>query len=49
VHQAAAQAHTPTLRDAILRHAGEATEVTRRFGKLKPKDQEALLQFLRSL
>ena len=38
-----------TLRDAILRHAGEATEVTRRFGKLKPKDQEALLQFLRSL
>lgn len=38
-----------TLRDSILRHAGEATEVTRRFGKLKPKDQEALLQFLRSL
>ncbi len=38
-----------TLRDAILRHAGEAEEVTRRFGKLKPKDQEALLQFLRSL
>ncbi len=40
---------TVTLRDAILRHAGEAAEVTRRFGKLKPKDQEALLQFLRSL
>ena len=38
-----------TLRDAILRHAGEAAEVTRRFGKLKTKDQEALLQFLRSL
>ena len=38
-----------TLRDAILRHAGEAEEVTRRFGKLKLKDQEALLQFLRSL
>ena len=38
-----------TLRDAILRHAGEAAEVTRRFGKLKPQDQEALLQFLRSL
>ncbi|HKW26797.1 MAG TPA: di-heme oxidoredictase family protein [Terriglobales bacterium] len=38
-----------TLRDAVLRHAGEAEEVTRRFGKLKPKDQEALLQFLRSL
>jgi CxxC motif-containing protein (DUF1111 family) len=40
---------TVTLRDAILRHGGEASEVTRRFGKLKPKDQEALLQFLRSL
>ncbi len=40
---------TVTLRDAILRHAGEAAEVTRRFGKLKPKDQETLLQFLRSL
>ena len=38
-----------TLRDAILRHAGEAAEVTRRFGKLSRKDQEALLQFLRSL
>ena len=38
-----------TLRDAILRHAGEAAEVTRRFGKLSHKDQEALLQFLRSL
>jgi CxxC motif-containing protein (DUF1111 family) len=40
---------TLTLHDAILRHAGEATEVTRRFGKLSHKDQEALLQFLRSL
>jgi CxxC motif-containing protein (DUF1111 family) len=38
-----------TLRDAILRHAGEATQVTHRFGKLSRKDQEALLQFLRSL
>jgi CxxC motif-containing protein (DUF1111 family) len=38
-----------TLRDAILRHAGEAAEVTRRFGKLSRQDQEALLQFLRSL
>lgn len=38
-----------TLRDAILRHAGEAAEVTRRFGKLSRKDQEDILQFLRSL
>lgn len=40
---------TLTLHDAILRHAGEAAEVTRRFGKLSHKDEEALLQFLRSL
>lgn len=38
-----------TLRDAILRHAGEAAQATHRFGKLSRKDQEALLQFLRSL
>jgi CxxC motif-containing protein (DUF1111 family) len=38
-----------TLRDAILRHGGEAAEVTRRFGKLSRKDQEDILQFLRSL
>jgi CxxC motif-containing protein (DUF1111 family) len=38
-----------TLRDAILRHLGEAEEVTERFRKLKRNDQEALLEFLRSL
>jgi len=38
-----------TLRDAILRHLGEAEEVTERFRKLKHNDQEALLEFLRSL
>jgi CxxC motif-containing protein (DUF1111 family) len=38
-----------TFRDAILRHRGEAEHVTRQFSKLKPKDQEALFDFLRSL
>jgi CxxC motif-containing protein (DUF1111 family) len=38
-----------TLRDAILRHAGEADQATRAFRRLAAKDQEALLEFLRSL
>ncbi len=38
-----------TLRDAILRHLGEASHVTERFKKLKRNDQEALIEFLRSL
>src|SRR5262249_43667836 len=38
-----------TFRDAILRHAGEASEVTGRFQKLSPADQEAVVEFLRSL
>ncbi len=38
-----------TFRDAILRHRGEATDVTKRFEKLKKGDQEALIEFLRSL
>src|ERR1700693_3228303 len=38
-----------TLRDAILRHLGEAGQVTERFRKLKRNDQEALIDFLRSL
>ena len=38
-----------TLREAILRHQGEAADETRRFQSLSPQDQEALLQFLRSL
>jgi CxxC motif-containing protein (DUF1111 family) len=38
-----------TLRDAILRHLGEAGQVTERFRKLKRDDQEALIEFLRSL
>jgi CxxC motif-containing protein (DUF1111 family) len=38
-----------TFRDAILRHAGEADQTTRAFRRLAMKDQEALLEFLRSL
>lgn len=40
---------TVTLRDAILRHAGEATQSTRSFRKLAAADQLALLEFLKSL
>jgi CxxC motif-containing protein (DUF1111 family) len=40
---------TVTLRDAIVRHAGEAEEATRAFRKLGTKDQDAILEFLRSL
>jgi CxxC motif-containing protein (DUF1111 family) len=38
-----------TLRDAILRHGGEAAHVTEKFEKLKLAEKEALLEFLRSL
>jgi CxxC motif-containing protein (DUF1111 family) len=38
-----------TLRDAILRHRGEAREESERFQRLGKRDQEALLEFLRSL
>ena len=38
-----------TLRDAILRHRGEASAVTARFRALTPGAQDALLEFLRSL
>jgi CxxC motif-containing protein (DUF1111 family) len=38
-----------TLPDAILRHRGEAEEVTERFQKLSRKDREALIEFLKSL
>ena len=38
-----------TLSDAILRHRGEADQASRGFRKLAPKDQEAILEFLRSL
>jgi CxxC motif-containing protein (DUF1111 family) len=38
-----------TLRDAILRHHGEATHIIQRFEKLKGEDQEAIIEFLMSL
>jgi CxxC motif-containing protein (DUF1111 family) len=38
-----------TFRDAIRRHAGEATHVTQQFEKLKKEDQEAIIVFLESL
>jgi len=38
-----------TLHDAITRHSGEATHVTKQFEKLKKNDQEAIVDFLKSL
>jgi len=38
-----------TLRDAIARHRGEASHVIQQFEKLKREDQEAIIEFLRSL
>lgn len=42
-------AGSSTLRGAILRHRGEASEVTQNFGKLEPEDQNAIVDFLKSL
>src|SRR5207247_1710051 len=38
-----------TLRDAIVRHRGEASDVSNRFGRLTLSDQEAIIEFLKSL
>ena len=38
-----------TLRDAVLRHGGEAGDVNHRFQRLSQSDQEAILEFLSSL
>ena len=38
-----------TLRDAILRHHGEASHVRHEFERLKKPDQEAITEFLKSL
>jgi CxxC motif-containing protein (DUF1111 family) len=40
---------TVTLLDAIRRHRGEASDVTLRFTRLPQAEQNALLEFLRSL
>ncbi|HXY14529.1 MAG TPA: di-heme oxidoredictase family protein [Terriglobales bacterium] len=38
-----------TFRDAITRHAGEASHSNQQFEKLKRDDQEAIIEFLKSL
>jgi CxxC motif-containing protein (DUF1111 family) len=38
-----------TLLEAIRRHRGEASHVTQQFEKLKRSDQEAIIEFLKSL
>src|ERR1700676_5063381 len=38
-----------TLLDAITRHSGEASHVVQQFEKLKRPDQEAIIEFLKSL
>ena len=38
-----------TMNDAILRHKGEAREVTKKFKRLSMKDKSDLLSFLNSL
>jgi CxxC motif-containing protein (DUF1111 family) len=38
-----------TLRDAILRHRGESQDESKKFDRLSKEDQQALLEFLRSL
>jgi CxxC motif-containing protein (DUF1111 family) len=38
-----------TLLDAIRRHGGEASRVVQQFEKLKPPDQGAIVEFLKSL
>lgn len=38
-----------TMRDAILRHKGEAAQVTHRFEERSRSDQEAIVEFLNSL
>jgi CxxC motif-containing protein (DUF1111 family) len=38
-----------TFRDAILRHRGEANDVRKRFEALSPANQQAIVEFLRSL
>jgi CxxC motif-containing protein (DUF1111 family) len=38
-----------TFRDAILRHRGEASSVTGHFENLSKRDQDAIIEFLKSL
>ena len=45
MHDAASR----TFRDAILRHGGEAHAEARRFRQLPPSEQDAIIEFLKSL
>ena len=38
-----------TLRNAIVRHRGEAADVTQKFERLSKANQQAIIQFLKSL
>jgi CxxC motif-containing protein (DUF1111 family) len=38
-----------TFRDAILRHRGESSSVTEHFEHLSEADQNAIVEFLKSL
>jgi CxxC motif-containing protein (DUF1111 family) len=38
-----------TFLEAITRHSGEAKHVTQQFEKLKRPDQDAIVEFLKSL
>lgn len=38
-----------TMRQAILAHAGEALDTRRRFASLKPSEQDAIVEFLKTL
>jgi CxxC motif-containing protein (DUF1111 family) len=38
-----------TLFEAIARHGGEASHVTQQFAKLKHPEQDAIIEFLKSL
>jgi hypothetical protein len=40
---------SPTLKSAILRHRGDASAVTATYRKLSNEDQEAVIEFLRTL
>jgi CxxC motif-containing protein (DUF1111 family) len=38
-----------TVRDAIRRHRGEASDADEQFKRLNREDQEAIIEFLKSL
>jgi CxxC motif-containing protein (DUF1111 family) len=40
---------SPTLKGAILRHAVQASRITKKYRELKPLEREAVIAFLRSL